>query len=254
MKQVKIHGSETNLNKCVSSLNPVLQPPSKINVTIALATDAFPQPHEGEPITLSNTKLTVTIDQAVLQLGVDAGFVTDGQKIPAVATLVLAGSNTKEGTHTYSVKSTPVVHVVPDPTTVNGRALPLTASIVLPNTVWHPKNATSVVAFSEKSAKIVATLNTVLPPPNDVITDTITCLPNGTAQVIALAAQGAAVPTTVVPITAAAVTTTTTTHPAPATTLPRTGASVLVLLALAAVMIDLGVCAIEFSRKRVRRI
>ena len=241
--QTKISGTVSNPNNCVSTLDPALQDPSPVIVTLKLSTDGFPQPHEGDPITLSNTKVTVNIAASLLQLGVTAGIITDGQQIPSTFTLVLAGSSTKEGTHTYGpIKGTNVVHVV------GGQAQPLTQVVSLPNTTWHPKNATDPVLFTEKSAKIVASLNTVI---GDFV-DTIACTPNGSAQVLGLAAQGTSVPTTATstPITAGSVTTTTVAAAAGSGTLPFTGGSTVLLLVAAAFLIDLGILAIEFGRKR----
>jgi hypothetical protein len=240
---VKIHGSETNINKCVSTLLPALQPPSDAAVTVTLSTDAFPQPHKGDPITLSNGKATITVAKELLQLGVTSGLVTDGMKIPSTATLVIAGAGTTEGTHAYTTKGTSTVHVV------GGQAQPLVATAPLPNTTWHPKNATDPVTFTEKSLKIAAGLDLLI----GHVDVTIVCSPVGTTVLAALAAQGSALPTTssTVAVAPQGVTTTTTAAaPSGAGSLPRTGASTLLLLVLAAIMLDLGLCAIAFGRKR----
>jgi hypothetical protein len=250
--QVKIHGSVTNTNKCTSSLLPALQPPDpNAKVTLTLSTDAFPQPHKGEPITLSNTKATINVDKALLQLGVTSGLVTDGMQIPSTATLVVTGSGTTEGTHTYKVTGTSTVHVV------NGQAQPLVATSALPNTTWHPKNATDPVIFTEKSLNIAAGLDILL----GHVDVTIACSPVGTAVLAALAAQGNDVPTiaSTVPVSIQGSTTTTTTKstvatPVGAGSLPRTGGSTLLLLVVAAVMLDLGLCGIAFGRRRTRHI
>jgi hypothetical protein len=238
----------TNVNQCVSTLDPALQPPADTEVTVTFSTDAFPQPHRGDPITLSNTKVTISIDAALLQLGVTSGLVTDGMQIPSTTTLAIAGSNTVEGGGAYVIKSTSTIHVV------NGQAQPLVATSKLPNTTWHPKNATDTVVFTEKSLKIAAGLDILI----GHVDVSIVCKPNGTAQILALSAEGPPPPNTVpttVPVTAQGSTSTTTpTTPVNSGgSLPRTGASTLLLLVVAAVMIDLGVCAIEFGRKRTVR-
>jgi len=248
---VKIHGSVTNANNCHTTLEPALQDPSDSVVNVTIATDAFPQPHQGDPITLSNTKLTIQIPASLLQVGVDAGLITDGMSIPSTVTLVLAGSNTTQGTHTYTATQTITVHVV------SGQAQPLSSTINLPNTTWTPKNDVDNVFFTEKSLKIVSTI-----PIIGGVTATFNCTPNGTATVLGLSAQGTEPP--VIPQG-----TTTTTVAATGTgtggtsgvgttgtgtgSLPRTGASALFMIAVAGLLIDLGASAMFFGRKRRRR-
>jgi len=216
-------------------VDPPLLSPSNLVVPATISTDAFPQPHKGDPITLSNTKLGVSIPASLLQLGVGAGLVKDGMTVPATVTLVVTGQGTTEGTHQYVVKDTVTVHVV------DGQAEPLSATVSLPNTTWHPKNATDDVLFSEKSLHISAFVNLL-----GGITATFDCAPAGSAQFVALAAQSSTVPTTT---TVAAVVT-----PTGSSTLPRTGASTLLLLVVAPAAIDGGVTLIALTRRRVRRI
>jgi hypothetical protein len=240
----------TNANKCDTSLDPALQEPSTNVVNVTIATDAFPQPHKGDPITLSGGKLTLSIPADLLQVGVDAGLITDGMSIPSTVTLVLAGSNTTQGTHTYTANQTIVVHVN------NGVAQALSSTINLPNTTWTPKNDVDDVFFTEKSLKIVSTI-----PIIGGVTATFDCAPNGTATVLGLSAQGSEPPVNPTGSTTTTVATTgTTTAPAgtgttgtSSGTLPRTGGSALFLAIIAAVLIDLGLAAVAFSRRRYNR-
>jgi len=223
-----------------------------VPVTVTISTDAFPQPHQGDPITLSNTKLTIAIDASLLQQGVDLGLITDGMQIPSTVTLVLTGTNTTEGTHTYVVQTTNTVHVV------GGKAQPLTGTVTLPNTTWHPKNDTDAVFFNEKSVKVVSHIDII-----GGVTSTIACTPHGTATVVALAAQGNAVPTTLPSTTGTegggttgGTTTGTGTTGGTSTgsgSLPFTGASSVVLIVLAGLLIEMGVALMAFSRRKLAR-
>ncbi len=247
-KQTTISAKATNTNTCSSVLVPADLPPSTGPVGVTIGASGFPQPHKGDPITLSKTTLTVSIPGSTLQVGVKANAIHDGDKIPAVATLVVAGSNTTEGTHTYTVNSVSTVKVV------GGIAQALVGTSSLPNTTWHPKNATGTVTFTEKSLKIVATI-TIGPPLNlGAIVDTNTCTPGGSFVFMALSASGSAPPVTsgsTAPtgVTAAAVTTTTRVAAA-AKTLPRTGANGVFLLIIAAALVDGGAALLLLTRRR----
>jgi hypothetical protein len=109
------------------------------------------------------------------------------------------------------------------------------------------------VIFSEKSLDITASLDIL-----GGATATFDCDPaGGTFQFIGVSAQSSELPTTTtvsVPPTVGPAGDTTTTVAGAATggstTLPRTGGSVLLGLALAAMLIDLGVVAVMAARRR----
>jgi len=233
-----------------------LVPDGTSQVTVIIGSDASPQPHLGDPITLSKTTVTVKVPGDLLVQGYNFGILTNGQKIAATLALSVNGSNTTEGSHTYATlhsTSTVVIHD-PDGTPGSGdeSADPLSVTTTLPNTLWHPKDATKPVFFSEKSAKIVATV-----PIGDVnYFDTQSCSTPNAPAFVALSASGVGVPVgsegTTVPPAAAAATTTTVAPVAAAATLPRTGASVVLWLVIAAVMLDLGAVAVVGTRKRAQ--
>jgi hypothetical protein len=231
----------SNGNNCNATTSPAFLPPTTVVVGTVLSTDAFPQPHKGEPITLTNTKISISVPASLIQTGVDAGLVTDGMEVPATLTLVLDGSGTTEGSHTYTAHQTVPIHVV------NGTAQPLSATVVLPDTTWHPVSDTTDVVFSEKSMTIGAFLNII-----GGVNATFDCKPAGTPQLIALSGQSPQPPTTTTE-TVAPESTPTTTAPAGSSTLPRTGGSVLFLLVFAAAALDLGVVLIAASRRRLVR-
>ncbi len=155
VEQVQVSGSATNTNTCLSSTDPVLTPPdptAKMDVT--LSANAFPQPHRGDPITLSKSKVTIAVPPDLLNKGVTLGVITDGESIPSSLDLAIAGSNTSEKTHKYAtLHVTAVVHVV------GGSAQPLTASLTLPDTTWHPLNKTDPVFFTQTTTLVKATLS-----------------------------------------------------------------------------------------------
>jgi hypothetical protein len=215
-----------------------------------IATDADPQPHLGDPITLSNTKVTVKVPPDILVTGYNFGILKNGQIIPATLSLKIGGSNTTEGTHTY-----PLIHsnskiAIHDPDGVPGSkdesADPLSVTASLPNTVWHPADASKPVYFSEKSAVIVATV----PIGDQDYTDTQTCATPNAPAFVALSASGVTAPSTVAPAGNPVATTTTVAATAAPGTLPRTGASVVLWLVIGAVMLDLGGVAVVGTRRR----
>jgi hypothetical protein len=249
--QTKIHGSATDNNKCTSALNPPLQPPGTTSIGVNLATDAFPQPHKGDPITLSNTKLTVNVPATLLQLGVDANLIKNGDKVPSVVNVVVNGSSTTQKSHAYKVSATAVISVI------GGKAQPLVATLPLPDTTWNPVNASDPVFFSEKSMTIVSSLN--LPSIGAVVV-TFACLPTTAPSFVALSAQGGAIPvkgggTGVGGAAAGAAGAGAGGSSAgglAAGELPRTGTNPWPLLFIALVCIDAGLVAMRAARRRIR--
>src|SRR5436853_233364 len=59
--QITIHGHGSDVNACNTVLVPNLQPPGNTNITVTFDTSASPQPHRGDPITLSGTSVTLNI-------------------------------------------------------------------------------------------------------------------------------------------------------------------------------------------------
>jgi hypothetical protein len=175
--QTTISGSATDANSCTTKLNPPLQPPGSASVSVTLSTDAFPEPHNGDPITLSNTTLTITLPADLIQTAVNAGLISDGFAIPTALSPALAGSNTVEAVHTYSVTTTQTVHVIA------GVAQPMTTTVSLPDTTWNPVDATLPVVIAEQSMQAVLTLNL---PGVGTLTQTFDCTPTTTSAIVTL--------------------------------------------------------------------
>jgi len=178
-KQVTVHRSETDENKCNVKLNPEVQPASTTKVKVTLASDAFPQPHFGDPITLSNGVGTVTVPAGLLQVGVDAGLIHDGDTVPSDVTLVVAGQNTNPPSHKYSTHVVSVIRVI------GGKAQPISGTQALPNTTWTPLDKNADVFIAEKSLSIVS--HVTIPGLN--ITATFSCT-SSAAPFVALGATG----------------------------------------------------------------
>ena len=230
-------------NACQSVLDPPLQPPGATTIGVKLAADAFGNPHEGKPITLSNTKVTISIPAALLQAGVDAGIVFDGMTIPSVITFAIAGAGTTQKVHNYTLNATVTVHVV------GGAAAPLTSTFSLPDTTWTPESITKQVDFSEKSMKIVSTLD-LSSTLAIIVTATFTC--SGGPVFLSLGGL-----TTEIQTTTTTTTTTTTAPPvvpqappAEPSTLPRTGSSAGLLLAIAVGLLTAGLFALKATSRR----
>jgi hypothetical protein len=253
VQQIKISGSGTNANTCstlayldADETKSPLTEPGTAAMSVTISTDAFPHPHKGDVITLSNTKLTLTIPADLIQLGVDFGLVTDGMQIPSHVTLVLAGSNTTEGTRTIEFDRTVTVNLV------EGQAQAITTSGNLPNTTWTPDDPNTEVIFSEQSLFVSSAINIL-----GGVTAEFDCDPTGgPLQFIGVGAQTAELPTTTtLPVTVTTAGATATTVAAAAagggsTTLPRTGGSILFWLAVSAMLIDLGIVALTAARRR----
>ena len=182
--QTTVHGAATAANSCTVTVDPAVQPPGVSSVSVSVSSDASPEPHNGGAVTLSNTKLTVTIPSAVIQQAVDAGLVRDGFVIPSVYSAVLAASNTVEATHTYSVNTTETVHVI------NGVAQPLTATMTLPNATWHPIDGATPVVFTEHSLRVVQTIDLRLSI-RVIVTQTFACMPSTVSAIVTLDAAHA---------------------------------------------------------------
>jgi len=246
--QTTIHDSGVDVNNCTVVLDPNLQPPGKSDITVTVATDASPQPHFGDPITLSGTTLTLKIPAALLQVGADAGLIKNGDQVPSTIKLTVAGSDTTEGKHTYSVNSTATIVIK------GGKAQPLEATVGLPNTVWHPVDGTSDVHFTQVSMGIVSKLN--LPGIGNV-TVTFTCDPRTSGEFIAVGATGVA--STTVPPTLPPNTTpgsggsggsVTPQANGGSSVLPVTGSSSAPLFAIGAGLASLGLLALGGSKRR----
>jgi hypothetical protein len=212
--QVPIHGSAADQNSCTQTIDPAVLPPAQASMAVTISTDAFPQPHIGDPITLSATQLTTSIPPDLLQSDFDGGLAVDGLVVPSQIALTLAASNTVEGTHLYTANENATVHVA------SGVVQPLTATVNLPNTTWTPIDASAPVVLTEQSLQVVSTLNLGAGTP--VLTVTFDCTPTTTLEVVTVAGAGATTTTAAATTTTTAAATTTTTA-APACNRPGYG-------------------------------
>ncbi|HTL83668.1 MAG TPA: hypothetical protein VL856_00685 [Acidimicrobiia bacterium] len=178
-----VSGSATAANACILTLVPDLQPAGSVSLSATFSSDASPQPHDGAPVTLSNTTGSATLPSALFQLGVDGGLFHDGDVLPLSFKPVLAGSNTVEATHSYAVSSTATLHVV------GGVAQPITATVTLPDTTWHPSNRSLPVVITEQSLQVVASLELV---GVGTVTATYSCTPSSTPTIVRV--EGSATP------------------------------------------------------------
>jgi hypothetical protein len=179
-----VSGSATAANACTVKVVPDLQPPTSASVSATFSSDASPQPHDGAPVTLSNTTGSATFSSGLLQNGVTAGLLNDGDAIPVSFEPVLAGLNTVEVTQSYSVSSTATVHVV------GGVVQPLTITATLPDTTWHPSNRSLPVVINEKSLQVVLS---VALTGIGTVTVTYSCLPSSTPTIVRVEGSGAPV-------------------------------------------------------------
>ena len=246
--QKSVHGAATSQNACKSHLDPQIAADGTPTIGVSVSADAFGQPHLNQPITLSNTKATVSIPADLLQLGVNAGIIFDGQTIPSVVKFVIEGKGTTQKTHSFTVNATVTVHVT------GGVAQPLSSTVNLPDTTWTPV-ADSDVFFSEKALLITSTID-LSNQIGVVVTATFSCTGTG-ASFIALGAFGppGAPPSTLPPpvTTQPTVTqeaTTTTLGVGGGGTLPRTGSSSGLLIALAVGLLTAGLFALKATSRR----
>jgi LPXTG-motif cell wall-anchored protein len=213
-----VRGSVTDRNACNATLDPPAQPPGPVMVAVTISSAASPQPHNLDPVSLSHTTVEVTVPAQFVQAGIDAGIYSDGQTFPVTVSPVIAGSNTVEATHEYEASTTVTVRVV------EGVARPLTATVQLPDTIWHPASRAGAILFTEQSARVVIALE---PLSATSSVQTFECAPSGDRAFIAL---GGTEPTTTTQgptttsISDAPIVNQTTTVPVVAA-LPRTGSS-----------------------------
>jgi hypothetical protein len=216
--QTQDSGSATTDNGCTATYDPAVQPLSQAAVGVTVATDAFPEPHLGDAITLFNTQLTVAIPAAAIQPLGDLGLVADGTTVPLQMTLPIAGSNTTESTQTLSVTGTTTARVI------SGVAQPADVTVDLPNTVWHPVDASMPVSFTQPAFTIAASSGPTAAL-GLVVTLTLDCTPTSPPPTILTLGSGisvtmttTAVSTTTTTTTVSTTTTTTTDPPATTTT------------------------------------
>jgi hypothetical protein len=244
----------TDVNDCTSKVDLVeppgnLLPPDASNVTVTLKTTAFPDPHNGDQIQLTNSSITIAVGADLLQTGVDAGIISDGLVIPSEITLVVKGDGTTQNTRTFTVNGNATVEVE------NGQAKPLTATLALPNSTWTPVDDQTPVIFTEQSMVIVSDIAAII---GDLVA-TFDCEPSEAPAFMVLPAfEDQVVTVTTLGNTPGGGTTPTaggTVAPqAPGGgTLPRTGGSVLFWLVLAAICLDLGIVALLGTRRKVTR-
>jgi len=238
-------GSATNVNHCTYSSPDVDlgSPPPTANITVTIATVGFPQPHLGQTITLSGTTIELTFSAEFLQTAINAGVST----LPdSAASVTIAATNTSQKTKkiNFTVPGGPI------PTDGSGNAKAVKVKVSLPNTTWTPANGTEDVVFSEKALTIATALDVGFLVHVDIV-----CAPNGSMQFLALGAEGEAAPTTTIPPTntqgGSATTTTVAAAGTGTGTLPRTGGNALLLLVIAAILIDAGFALTGVARKRL---
>jgi hypothetical protein len=208
--QTQDSGSATNDNACTATYAPAVRASSSGADSVTFSTDAFPEPHLGDTVTLFDTQVVFDVPADVVQTGVDLGLLTDGATLPTQVTVGLAGSNTTEGTQTFSAGTTTTVHVVA------GVAQSSTDTVDLPVTTWNPLDPTMPVTFTEQSLAIVST---IAPSGQSGATTTATldCTPTSPPPVILTLDSGIS-PTTTTTTTTTTAPTTTTTAPTPTTT------------------------------------
>jgi LPXTG-motif cell wall-anchored protein len=127
--------------------------PSPSTVAVTVSSDAFPQPPDVDPVTLSNTSVQVSVPAGFLQPAIDAGIFGEGQTFAASVAPVIAGSNTVEATQEFEETTTVTVRVV------DGVVLPFTATVLLPDTIWHPTSEVTDVSFAEKSLRVAIVID-----------------------------------------------------------------------------------------------
>lgn len=207
----------TDVNNCGTIISGFQPDDGSTRVAVTVSSDASPQPHDLGPITLSNTTFEVRVGASLFQAGVEAGLIGDGFTMPTTISATLMGSNTTEGTRTFTQSMTTTLRVV------DGVASTVVVTLQLPDTVWHPENRSLDVRFSEESARIVLDLDV---EGIGIVRFTARCTPSAARPFVALGG---------VPETTTSTSTTilvvdppligqTTTVPA-ANALPRTGSS-----------------------------
>jgi hypothetical protein len=231
---------------------------------VTITATAYYNPHLGEPITLKNTTAKLAVPKDLIQTGVDLGIITDGAQIPSQVTLVMNGTGTTQGTKTFNVSSTATVDVGP-PTAEHPQGVvpgALIATVALPNSTWTPVDDTTPVIFSEKSVTIVASIvikGAGAGGSDLTIKATFACAATSSPAVVAVSSQGEEVVVTTTTIPGAVgpegstTTTVATTAAAGSDSLPRTGGSTLLLLALAAFTIDIGMMLTGATRRKFER-
>jgi hypothetical protein len=243
-KQVNIHGSTSGSNSCLEQLSPKLQDDTNANIQVTVSADAFPNPHEGDPIKLTNTNVSIATPASLIQLGVDAGIINAGDKIPDQVTFVIGGASTKEVTRTF--KFTVVLTIV----VKNGQAEPLVVKAALPDTTWTPSNSTDPVFFAEHSLILVSKITA--PALGGAVTSTFSCPTPNAFAFLSLAAQPGQIATSTTGGSGGSGGGSTGSTATPGV-LPVTGTSVWLWVAPGVLFIYLGLLAIGTTARKRRR-
>lgn len=206
----------------------------------------------GGSFTLTQTKVTVIVDSAIIQAGYSAGVVSAGANtVASTVKLTLVGSNTSQGTQTVTGTANVGFTVTDDGSgTITVTPNPVTATVDLADSTWTATGAGTVVigeAATQPASLTAPTLperNTaplqILNRVNNAINANFYCYPGagGTgalapgaaATVASVSVTGVSTtdPTTTGPTTTTTATTTSTvaTTTVPATTVPATTTTV----------------------------
>ena len=180
-----VHAELANQNACISRTeipdgSPFLDP-SELSMPVSIATDVSAPPHGGQEIALTNTTVTVSFGNEILQSGVDVGLLSDGMRLPAVLEISVDGVNTTETTQSTTATQKPTLKVL------QGVAQPLVITFALPESAWTPVDSAQTVTFREKSLSVAILLPVLFDPGLTMIAE---CEPTGTATLFVAPGSG----------------------------------------------------------------
>jgi hypothetical protein len=234
-----ITGTLDYASTCKNNVDPTT--PSEILFTASGVTPS--KVKAGETFVVTDQKWKVTVPASILQAGIGLGALTPGTPVNGLLTATVNGDNTKEVQASWEDMSLPI----PVAVDAEGKALPAVVEFTLPDRTWTALMGN--IRFRFVSAKM--TVN--VPPLGAVI---FACNSNTTNAYLQTEAVGttdlaADPPTTPPPTTAATATTV-----ASSATIPTTGAGlpIIVQIAFAMLIVDIGYLVLSLRRKpRYRR-
>ncbi len=238
-------GTETFVATCTNSVTP-----DSAELSFAITGTAPAKVNAGDTVTLSDQSWTVSVPASVINTGLGLGLLQIGDTVSGTVTPALFASNTEEGTRVLSPIAVQIGPIEDDGTSSTPpKAKPVSATFAVPDTSWTTVGGT--VGYSLGSADVLVAIGPIEVgfscEPNDLTLSVVETEVVGSTGVPPAGRPGGGGTTA----TTAAVKGTQTTQST--STLPKTGSDLLVPVAVAVGLLDLGYLLLTATRATGRR-
>ena len=231
----KVSGSNSYTTTCSNSVTP-----DQSEIVFAVSGSTMSPIEAGSTASLTDQSWEVTVPASVLQTGINLGLLKAGDSPAGTAVVSVFATNTKEGTATSSAIPVSIGPIVVS----GGAAQPATTAFGVPDMHW------TAVGGNVGFAMAGATLEVEVGP----LKVQFTCTPKDPSATIVTAGVVGKTDIPAAKPGAQVLGTTSTAADADADSLPRTGVSPMVPVALAVGLIDLGYLLATAARPARRRL